>query len=123
MSYNEIQNEGNINVNNNNNNYNSNNYNIQKSNSYYDRYENEIQFLLLKEVFVATINRVIRTSNPTSQKRKIIKEIEKYYYSHTKGNNPYFSNLPQSFKISYYLIRMRLYYILSIIFKLKEDKR
>ena len=94
-----------------------------KINNYYDKYENEIQFLLLKEVFVATINRVIRTSNPISQKRKIIKEIEKYYYSHTKGNNPYFSNLPQSFKISYYLIKTRLYFVLSIIFKLKEDKR
>ena len=94
-----------------------------KNNNYYDIYENEIQFLLLKEVFVATINRVIRTSNPISQKRKIIKEVEKYYYSHTKGNNPYFSNLPKSFKISYYLIKMRLYFVLSIIFKLKEDKR
>ena len=94
-----------------------------KKNNYYDKYENEIQFLLLKEVFVATINRVIRTSNPTSQKRKIIKEIEKYYYSHGSGKNLYFSNLPKPFKISYYLIRMRLYFILSIIFKLKEDKR
>ena len=94
-----------------------------KNNNYYDIYENEIQFLLLKEVFVATINRVIRTSNPISQKRKIIQEVEKYYYSHTKGNNPYFSNLPKSFKISYYLIKMRLYFVLSIIFKLKEDKR
>ena len=94
-----------------------------KRNSYYDMYEDEIQFLLLKEVFVATINRVIRTSNPISQKRKIIKEIEKYYYSHINGKNPYFSKLPKSFKISYYLIIIKLYFVLSIIFKLKEDKR
>ena len=96
--------------------------NYYKSNKIYEKYKDELDFLLLKEVYISTINRVVRTSNKRKEKRVIISSIRDYYNSFNVSKTKYFNNLSKSYKISYYLIKLRLYFLLSLIFKLKGRK-
>lgn len=93
--------------------------NYYKNNNIYKKYKEELDYILLKEVYMSTINRVIRTNNKRSEKLKIIKEIRKYYKSFSIGKTKYFNILPKSFKISYYLIKFKMYFMIKLIFKLK----
>ncbi len=93
-----------------------------KDNNLYKKYKDELDYILLKEVYISTINRVIRTSNKRKEKLKIIKEIRNYYNSFSIGKAKYFNKLPKSFKISYYLIKFKLYSLISLLFKLKGKK-
>ena len=86
----------------------------------YDKYKEEFDFILLKEVYLATINRVLRTSNKYSEKKKIIKEIRKRT---SIRKTKYFSILSKAYKISYYLIKLRLYFVLSFLFKVKGGNK
>ena len=88
----------------------------------YNKYKEEFDFILLKEVYLATTNRILRTSNKYREKKKIIKEIRKYYKSHNGRKTKYFTNLSKAYKISYYLIRFKLYFVLSFLFKMKGAK-
>ena len=97
--------------------------NYLKENNLYDKYKDEIDFILLKEIYLATINRVIRTNNKHSEKKKIIKQIRKYYYSFSVGKTKYFNTLSKAYKVSYYLIKFRLYFILSFLFKVKGGNK
>lgn len=90
-------------------------------NKLYEKYYKEINYLLLKEVYIAAINRIIRTNNKRKDKKKNINIIKKYCKKH-EIKNEYFKLLPKSYKISYYLIKLRLYFMINIIFKLKEKK-
>jgi len=96
--------------------------NYLKKEKKYDNYKEEFDFILLKEIYLSTINRVLRTNNKRSEKLKIIKEIRKYYKEHNGRKTKYFSILSKSYKISYYLIKLRLYSILSFLFKMKGAK-
>ena len=93
-----------------------------KNNNIYKRYKDELDFILLKEVYISTINRVIRTSNKRSEKLKIIKEIRNYYNSYSIGKTKYFNKLPKSHRMSYYLIKLKLYSLIYLLFKLKGKK-
>lgn len=97
--------------------------NYLKKEKKYDKYKDEIDFILLKEVYLSTVNRVIRTGNKRSEKRNIIKQVRDYYKSFNTGKTKYFKTLSKSYKISYYLIKLRLYFVLSLIFKLKGRNR
>ncbi len=88
----------------------------------YNKYKEEFDFILLKEVYLATINRILRTSNKHSEKKEIIKQIRKYFKDHFGRKTKYFSNLSRSYKLSYYLIKFKLYFILSFLFKMKGGK-
>lgn len=94
-----------------------------KENKLYDKYQEELSFLLLKEIYISTINRIIRTNNPYKEKKIVIRKIEEYCKNHSIKKTQYFSILPFSFKLSYYLIRIKLYHALNILFKLKEKTR
>ena len=91
-----------------------------KENNYYEIYQEELSFLLLKEVFIATINRIIRTNNKSSEKKKVIRKIKDYCKKNSLRKTKYFSQLSSSYKLSYYLIKFRLYFIVRIMFKWKE---
>ena len=94
--------------------------NYLNENNLYDKYKEEFDFILLKEVYLATINRVLRTSNKHSEKKKIIKEIRK---NTSIRKTKYFSLLSKAYKISYYLIKLRLYFVLSFLFKVKGGNK
>ena len=93
-----------------------------KENNLYKKFKDELDYILLKEVYISTINRVIRTSNKRSEKLKIIKEIRSYYNSYSIGKTKYFKKLPKSHRMSYYLIKFKMYSLIYIIFKLKGKK-
>ena len=97
--------------------------NYLKKENLYDKYKEEFDFILLKEVYLSSVNRVIRTNNKSKEKKKIIKELRKYYYSFKVGKTKYFKTLSKAYKISYYLIKLRLYFVLSLIFKMKGRNR
>ena len=97
--------------------------NYFKENNFYEKYNEELSFLLLKEVYLSTINRIIRTGNLYKEKRAVIKEIRKYCKKNGLRKTQYFCTLPFAFKASYYLIKFRMYHTLSGIFKLKEKSR
>ena len=94
--------------------------NYLNENNLYDKYKEEFDFILLKEVYLATINRVLRTSNKHSEKKKIIKEVRK---NTSIRKTKYFSLLSKAYKISYYLIKLRLYFVLSFLFKVKGGNK
>ncbi len=94
--------------------------NYLNENNLYDKYKEEFDFILLKEVYLATINRVLRTSNKHSEKKKIIKEIRQ---NTSIRKTKYFSLLSKAYKISYYLIKLRLYFVLSFLFKIKGGNK
>ena len=47
-----------------------------KENKLYDKYQEELSFLLLKEIYISTINRIIRTNNPYKEKKIVIRKID-----------------------------------------------
>ncbi len=91
--------------------------------NYYNKYDEEIHYLLLKEVYISTINRVIRTNNPASDKRKIIKEIKKYCKEAHLRKTKYFKEMPRAFRLSYYLIKLNMYSLINLLFKIKEKNQ
>ena len=91
-----------------------------KKNNIYKKYDEEIHYLLLKEVYITTINRILRTNNPLSEKKKVIKQIKEYSKEAGLRKTKYFKSLPKSFRITYYMIQMNLYSIITLLFKIKE---
>lgn len=97
--------------------------NYLKEKNIYDRYQDEINYLALKEIYIATINRIVRTSNKNKDKKVIIKKIKQYVSNFSIRKNKYFKTLSFNYKLSYYLIKFRLYFLINILFKLKENKK
>ena len=94
-----------------------------KKNNYDKTYQEELSFLLLKEVYLAPINRIIRTYNSYKEKKEVINQIIDYCNKHSLNKTKYFSTLSNSYKISYYLIQWKLYKLLNMLFKIKEKLR
>lgn len=91
-----------------------------KENDIYEEYKEEAEFLLLREVYIATINRIIMTNNKYKDKKNVINKIKKYTSNFLIHKNKYFNKLSFNFKLSYYLIKFRLYFLIKGLFKLKE---
>ncbi len=89
----------------------------------YKEYEDEINFLVLKEIYIATINRILRTSNKRKDKNIVIKKIKEYTCNFSLKNNKYFKTLTFNYKLSYYLIKLKMYFMINLLFKLKEIKK
>ena len=94
-----------------------------KEKDMYSKYEEEINYLALKEIYIATINRIIRTANKNKDKKVVIKKIKNYISKFKIKNNKYFKSLTFNYKLSYYLIKFKLYSIINLLFKLKEKKK
>lgn len=91
-----------------------------KEKNMYDKYINEVNHLALREIYIATINRIIRTNNSNKDKKNIIKKIKEYCSNLKIKKTKYFKTLSFNYKLSYYLIKFRLYFLINILFKLKE---
>jgi len=86
------------------------------------KFKNELELLCLLHVYVYTIVRVIKIKSKNKEVKKIIKNIKlyltTYYLNHKK--NKYLKILPRNTKIIYYLLNSRLYFIIKLIFNIKE---
>lgn len=92
----------------------------------FDKLKEEFNYLLLTEVYIATITRIIRTRTLKSDKKNIINELKTYIKNNNIlnfKNNKYFNNLSRNQKIIYNLIAKKHYNLIYLIFKIKEKMK
>ena len=96
-------------------------YYFKKHNIYESKYD-EIEFVAIYHIYITAITRVINIKANIKLKKAIIKEFVKYMKVNFKGfkKNKYIKNLDINKKIIYQIINLRLYLLISIIFKMKE---
>jgi len=94
-----------------------------KENKVYEKYQKEIEFYCLFHMYICGITRIINTNNRMSYKKRKINEYRKYLAENFPDyrKNIYLPKLPRSNKMLYYLINLKFYYTIKIIFKLKSN--
>lgn len=92
---------------------------------YYDKYYKEIEFLAINHLYISCIVRILtNNSSDKKEKDKILDEIFKYMNTNFKNytKNKYLKILPLNRKLIFYLIHFKWYYIVKLIFKIKNRK-
>ena len=96
-----------------------------RKNDIYKKYYQEIEFLCIYNMYICGIVRILRTNNSMKDKKLIINEYKKYLNTSFNNfkNNKYLSYMSVKYKIIYKLINLKLYTLINIIFKIKNDKK
>lgn len=92
-----------------------------ENNNKYKKYYPEIEYLAIYHIFIAAIVRVINADCDKS-KKKIINELRNYVISKFPKyyENKYLKLLDRNKKIVYNLVRLKQYWLIKLIFNLKE---
>ena len=96
-----------------------------KKNNCYEKYYNEIEFLVINHLYISCVVRIITNDySSKNEKNKLLNTIFKYmnenFYNYSK--NEYLKILPSNRKLIFYLINLKFYYIIKFIFKIKKRK-
>lgn len=89
----------------------------------YEKYYNEIEFLAINHIYISCMVRVLCDSNANKKEKKILLDkLLKYMEIHFpyKSKNMYIKYLPCNRKIIYYLMKLKMYEIIKIIFLIKK---
>lgn len=88
----------------------------------FNKYYDELEFLCVYHMYICGITRIINTSNKMKDKIKIIKKYIMYLENNFKNfkKNRYIRYLSKSKKIIYFLIKYKQYYIIQLLFKIKN---
>lgn len=89
----------------------------------YDSYFDEITFLAVQHIYIAASVRVINTKNVSNKKKKeIINTLMQYMNNNfSKYNqNKYLYLLDKNKKIIYNLLRVKMYFLIKMIFDIKR---
>ena len=94
---------------------------FKKNNKLEKNYE-KLEFLCLYHMYVSGITRVINCKVPMKDKKIIINKYIDYVKNNFKTfkNNKYIKYMDRNKKIIYNLINLKLYYIIQLIFKIKN---
>ena len=92
-----------------------------ENNVKYKKYYPEIEYLAIYHIFIAAIVRVIN-ANCNNNKKYIINELRNYVVSKFPNyyKNKYLKLLDRNKKIVYNLVRLKQYWLIKLIFSLKE---
>lgn len=92
------------------------------SNDLLNNYNSYLEFNAINHIYISTIVRVINANVSNDLKKEVIDKLLEYMNSNFKDfkNNKYIKTLSRNRKIIYYLIKLRLYKLVNIIFKIKK---
>ncbi len=96
-----------------------------KENNCFDKFYNEIEFLAINHLYISCIVRILINNNSSkNEKKELLNIIIKYINNNFKNysKNKYIKILPLNRKLIYYLIHFKFYYIVKLIFKIKNRK-
>ncbi|MBQ4067259.1 MAG: glycosyltransferase [Clostridia bacterium] len=87
-----------------------------------ESFRNELEFLTIDHVFLSATVRVIRTAGCSHPLIKTFRSFtEEHCHSFKGGNNPYLrSGMPRSRRLIYNLLKNRLNFAVSLIYKIKK---
>lgn len=93
-----------------------------KGNNNFEKNYERLEFLCLYHVYIAGITRLINCNVPMKNKKVIIKKYENYIKNNFKTfkSNKYIKYMSINKKIIYTLLNLKLYYIIKLIFKIKN---
>ena len=97
--------------------------NYAKKNNCFDKYYNEIGFLVIDHLYISCIVRILTNINSNkNEKDELLNVILEYINNNFKNysKNKYIKLLSLNRKIIFYLIHFKFYYIVKIIFKIKK---
>ena len=89
----------------------------------YEKYYKEIEFLAINHIYISCIVRIITNLNvDKKEKNKLLKKMLEYMDNNFLGypKNGYIKKLSNNRKIIYYLLRLKLYGIVKMIFRVKK---
>ena len=92
------------------------------SNDLLNKYYSYLEFNAINHIYISTVVRVINADVSKDLKKEVIDKLLEYMNSNFKDfkNNKYIKTLSRNRKIIYYLIKLRLYKLVNIIFKTKK---
>ena len=92
-----------------------------KQNNIYQIHYQKIEFLAVYHIFICGITRLINISDDKKLKKEIIKKYREYVIKKfpTYKNNEYLKYLDRNKKIIFTLVKLKLYFVIKIIFKIK----
>ena len=92
------------------------------SNDLLNKYYSYLEFNAINHIYISTVVRVINANVSKDLKKEVIDKLLEYMNSNFKDfkNNKYIKTLSRNRKIIYYLIKLRLYKLVNIIFKTKK---
>ncbi len=99
--------------------------NYSKKINCFDKYYNEIEFLIINHLYISCIVRILTNNNSNkNEKKELLNIILKYINSNFKNysKNKYIKLLSLKRKLIFYLIHFKFYYIVKLIFKIKNRK-
>ena len=93
---------------------------VKKNNK--DEFFEKIEFLAIDHIYISSIVRIIRADADKKLKKEVIDNLIDYMNNNFPcyKDNKYISSLSKNRKIIYNLINMRMYKIISLIFKIKK---
>lgn len=95
-----------------------------KKSNYYNKYYNEIEFLAVNHLYISCIVRIITSNSDKNEKRDLVNTIFEYMNKNFNNysKNKYIKMLSFNRKLIFYLIKLRCYSIIKLIFKIKQRK-
>lgn len=96
--------------------------NFFRKHEIYEKFYNEIEFLAIDELFISAIVRAIRSEYKIKEKARNIDELLKYFKINFKTfkTNKYIIKLEKNRKIVFYLLIAKQYWIIDLVFKIKN---
>ncbi len=93
-----------------------------KDKKIYEKYCSEIEFMAIDNLYISTIVRVIRSNASKNKKNEIISKLLKYFNDNFNNykKNKYLSTLNKNRKVIYNLINLKQYWMISLIFKIRN---
>ena len=98
---------------------------VAKKNNCYNKYYNEIEFLAINHLYISCIVRIIIADNYRKKdKKKLLTILFNYMNKNfsTYKKNKYLKLLSLNRKLIFYLINLKFYYIIKLIFRIKGRK-
>lgn len=99
--------------------------NYSKNVNLYDKYYKEIEFLVINHLYISCIVRILTNNNSTNSEKKVLLNTVLSYINknfHDYKKNIYIKYLSSNRKIIFYLIRLKLYSLVKLVFKIKNRK-
>ncbi len=99
--------------------------NYAKQNNCFNKYYDEIEFLVIDHLYISCIVRILTNNNSNkNEKKELLNIIFEYINNNFKNysKNKYIKLLSLNRKLIFYLIHFKLYNIVKIIFKIKNRK-
>ncbi len=99
--------------------------NYAKEKNCFDKYYNEIEFLVIDHLYISCIVRILINNNSSkNEKNKLLNVIFEYINNNFRNysRNKYIKLLSLNRKLIFYLIHFKFYYIVKLIFTIKNRK-